>query len=426
MNEESSTGAAGGRRPVVLLIADISGYTRFMVSHRKAQSHGQIIVSALLGALRGALEPAFEMCQLEGDAIFMFAVKDGPAPAGEWSRALGRAVVEAFRVFAQTLSDTGASVICKCEACAAIDRLRLKIIVHSGEGLVRQSRGEVAGARAVDGVDVIIAHRLLKNSVPSHEYLLCTEAALGDLAFDRDARDVGFVEGVEDYDEIGAIKTFVAEPASLTGDAGPCSPRPSLTHPTNYEILRCEIRREYAEVATDPQKGFHFHTGRRLARILGYAEADMDAAPAAALESFAGTGNPFAAGDIPPGSRVVDVGCGAGFDAITAARRAGPGGRVIAVDMTPEMIEKARAAVAASGLSNIEVREGFAEGLPVEDGWADVLISNGVLNLCPSKPVALKEMSRVLRPGGRLQIGDILVQKPVPPGALKNIDLWTG
>lgn len=410
------------RCPVVLLIADISGYTRFMVSHRKALSHGQIIVSALLGAVRGALEPGLELCQTEGDAVFMYAAKDGPEPAAKRASALGASVTEAFRVFAQTLSDTGASVICKCGACAAIDKLRLKIVVHSGEGLIRPSQGAVAGAMAVDGVDVIIAHRLLKNSVPVQEYLLVTEAARSDLAFDP---PVAFVEGVEEYDEIGALKTFVAEPAALLG-AATFSPRPSLTHPTNYEILRCEIRREYAVVATEPQKGFHFHTGRRLAEILGYDAADIEAAPPLELESFAGTGNPFAAGDVPRGSRVVDVGCGAGFDALIAARRVGPEGRVVGVDMTPEMIAKARAAVESSGLRNVEIREGFVEALPVEDGFADLVISNGVLNLCPSKPVALKEMYRVLKPGGRLQIGDILVQMPVPPGALKNIDLWTG
>jgi arsenite methyltransferase len=410
-----------GRRPVVLVIADISGYTRFMVSHRKAQSHAQIIVASLLGAIRGELEPMLTMCQLEGDAVFLFAAKDGP-PA-QRARELGACITNAFRMFAQTLSDVGASVICKCEACVAIDKLRLKIVVHSGEGVIEPSRGTVAGALSVNGVDVIIAHRLLKNSVVASEYLLVTEVARPDVAFDR---PVAFTEGTEEHEEIGAIKTFVTAPAALTGDATPAAARPSLTNPTNYEILRCEIRREYAEVATEPHKGFHFHTGRRLAEILGYSAADIEAAPAQALDSFAGTGNPLAAGDIAEGSRVVDVGCGAGFDALTTARRVGPAGRVIAVDMTPEMIGRARAAVAASGLENVEIREGYAEAIPVEDGWADVLISNGVLNLCPSKPVALREMNRVLKPGGRLQIGDILVQKPVPPGALKNIDLWTG
>jgi 2-polyprenyl-3-methyl-5-hydroxy-6-metoxy-1,4-benzoquinol methylase/class 3 adenylate cyclase len=419
-----STGSfLSGRRPVVLVIADISGYTRFMVSHRKALSHGQIIVASLLGAIREALEPTLTMCQLEGDAVFLFAVKDAPKTTAEQARDLGDCMVKAFRAFAQALSDAGASVICKCEACSAIDKLRLKIIVHSGEGFIEPSRGTVAGGLAVNGVDVIIAHRLLKNSVAAGEYLLITESARPDLAFDH---PVAFTEGVEEYDEIGEIRTFVATPAALTGDGTPATPRASLTHPTNYEILRCEIRREYAEVATEPKKGFHFHTGRRLAEILGYATSDIDAAPSQALESFAGTGNPLSAGDILGGSRVVDVGCGAGFDALVAARRVGPTGRVVGVDMTPEMIGKARAAVAESGLANVEIREGYAEAIPVEDGWADVVISNGVLNLCPSKPVALREMFRVLRPGGKLQIGDILVQKPVPPGALKNIDLWTG
>src|SRR5262245_52823895 len=220
---------ASGHRPVVLVIADISGYTRFMVSHRKALSHAQIIVASLLGAIREALEPALTMCQLEGDAVFLFAAKDGPTPEVVRAQELGARIANAFRVFAQVLSDAGASVICKCEACSVIDKLRLKVVVHSGEGVIEPSRGTVAGALAVNGVDVIIAHRLLKNSVTASEYLLVTESARPDLAFDR---PVAFSEGVEEYDEIGEIRTFVAAPAELTGGGAPATPRPSLTHPT--------------------------------------------------------------------------------------------------------------------------------------------------------------------------------------------------
>jgi arsenite methyltransferase len=190
--------------------------------------------------------------------------------------------------------------------------------------------------------------------------------------------------------------------------------------------LREAIREEYAEVASDPRKGFHFHTGRPLARMLQYADEWLEGIPESSIESFAGTGNPFSLGELRPGERVVDVGCGAGIDSLIAAKMVGPEGRVIGVDMTPAMLEKSRQAARQSGRSNVEFREGYAEELPVDDGWANVVISNGVLNLMPDKAGALEEMARVLGPEGRLQIGDILVQKAVPESARRNIDLWTG
>jgi ubiquinone/menaquinone biosynthesis C-methylase UbiE len=123
---------------------------------------------------------------------------------------------------------------------------------------------------------------------------------------------------------------------------------------------------------------------------------------------------------------VVDVGCGAGFDTILAAEQVGPTGRVIGVDMTPEMLAKARRTVDELGLDHVEIREGLAEQLPVDDGWADVVISNGVINLCPDKATVLAEIHRVLRPGGVLQFADIANGNPVPDTALRDIDLWTG
>lgn len=194
----------------------------------------------------------------------------------------------------------------------------------------------------------------------------------------------------------------------------------------DVDTLRQAIQEEYAEVAANPDKGFHFHTGRPLARMLEYADEWLEGIPESSMESFAGTGNPFSLGGILPGERVVDVGCGAGVDSLVAAKMAGPTGRVIGVDMTPSMLEKARHAADETGLANVEFREGYAEELPVPDGWADVVISNGVLNLMPDKAAALEEMARVLEPGGRLQIGDILVQKAVPESAKRKIDLWTG
>jgi SAM-dependent methyltransferase len=190
--------------------------------------------------------------------------------------------------------------------------------------------------------------------------------------------------------------------------------------------LRAAISEEYTAVALKPEQGFHFHTGRPLARLLGYSEEWLAGIPETSIESFAGTGNPFGLGQIRPGERVVDMGCGAGIDSLIAAKMVGPAGQVIGVDMTPAMLDKARRAVVEAGLTNVEFRQGYAEALPVADRWADVVISNGVLNLMPDKAAALNEMARVLKPTGRLQIGDILVQTAVPEDAKSDISLWTG
>ena len=165
-------------------------------------------------------------------------------------------------------------------------------------------------------------------------------------------------------------------------------------------------------------------TGRRLAAILAYDDEWLDAVPEATIASFAGTGNPFSLGPLTAGERVVDVGCGAGIDSIIAARKVGATGSVIGVDMTPAMIVKAREGAKEVEMHNVEFRQGLAESLPVADGWADVVISNGVLNLFPDKLAGLQEMARVLKPGGRLQIGDILVQKAVPDNGKRDINLW--
>lgn len=190
--------------------------------------------------------------------------------------------------------------------------------------------------------------------------------------------------------------------------------------------LRGAIREEYAQVASDPAQGFHFHTGRRLAAMLGYADSWLADVPEGTIASFAGTGNPFSLGALQPGERVVDVGCGAGIDSLIAARMVGPDGEVVGVDMTPAMLARARASAAQSGFGNVRFHDGLAESLPVGDGWADVVISNGVLNLFPDKLAGLQEMARVLKPGGRLQIGDILVQKTVGEKAKRDIGLWKG
>ena len=196
--------------------------------------------------------------------------------------------------------------------------------------------------------------------------------------------------------------------------------------PVDPVALRDEVKAKYQEVAVDPHGEFHFHTGRPLAKRLGYDDAIVDPLPDAAVESFAGVGNPFSLRTLSPGERVVDIGSGGGFDVFIAARQIGPEGRVVGIDMTQQMLDKSRRTAADMGQSNVEFREGLIEEMPVEDGWADVVISNGVINLCPDKELVFEEISRVLKPGGRLQFADIANGAPVPESARRNIDLWTG
>ena len=192
------------------------------------------------------------------------------------------------------------------------------------------------------------------------------------------------------------------------------------------ERLRAEVRLKYRAVATEPDASYHFHTGRALAARLGYDPGLVDALPDVAVESFAGVANPFALRTPAPGERVVDVGSGAGFDSFVAAADVGSAGHVVGVDMTAEMLAKSRATAALLGLDHVEFREGLAEQLPVPDGWADAVISNGVINLCADKWSVFAEIFRVLRPGGVLQFADIANGRPVPPEAIADIDLWTG
>jgi SAM-dependent methyltransferase len=194
----------------------------------------------------------------------------------------------------------------------------------------------------------------------------------------------------------------------------------------DQDILREEIRKEYREVADHPEKGFHFHTGRRLAEIVQYRAEWLDWVPEPVLVSFAGTGNPFSIAPLAVGEKVVDLGCGAGIDSFIAARMVGPRGAVVGLDMTEEMLEKGMQAKTAMGLEQLSFRHGYLEEIPIEDGWADVVISNGAINLSPGKLKVFREIHRVLRHGGRMQIGDIMVHKPVPDSAKQKIDLWTG
>ena len=194
----------------------------------------------------------------------------------------------------------------------------------------------------------------------------------------------------------------------------------------DVETLRTQVRDKYRDVAEDPHGAYHFHTGRPLTFRLGYDQTVVDALPDRAVESFAGVGNPFSLRRLEPGARVVDVGSGAGFDSFIAATQVGSTGRVIGIDMTPEMLAKSRATAEQLQFGHVEFREGLAENLPVENGWADVVISNGVINLCADKQAVFAEIHRVLRPGGKLQFADIANGRPVPIEAMRDVDLWTG
>ena len=191
------------------------------------------------------------------------------------------------------------------------------------------------------------------------------------------------------------------------------------------DVLREEVKAKYREVAVDPHAEYHFHTGRPLAKRLGYDDTMVGAMPDAAVESFSGVGNPFSLRSLEKGERVIDLGSGGGFDCFVAAQQVGPSGRVVGIDMTEEMLGKSRSTARDMGLDNVEFREGLIEEMPVEDGWSDVVISNGVINLCADKKKVFSEIGRVLRPGGALQFADIANGKPIPEEALRNVDLWT-
>ncbi|MDP6377553.1 MAG: methyltransferase domain-containing protein [Pseudomonadales bacterium] len=197
------------------------------------------------------------------------------------------------------------------------------------------------------------------------------------------------------------------------------------TLPVDSASLREEVKIKYREVASEPNRQYHFHTGRPLTRRLEYDPVFVEALPDAAVESFAGVANPFVLRHLNEDDKVVDAGSGAGFDCFVAADQVGDVGRVVGVDMLPEMLEKSGRTAADLGLANVEFREGLLEELPVEDGWADVVISNGVFNLCADKRRVFAEVWRVLRPGGRIQFGDIANGNPVPEAAIRDIDLWT-
>jgi len=193
----------------------------------------------------------------------------------------------------------------------------------------------------------------------------------------------------------------------------------------DVDLLKSEIKKTYASVSEEPGREFVFPTGRAWAEDLGYPE-ELANVPEAAVESFAGVANPWHLGRLAAGESVLDLGSGAGTDSLVAAQMVGERGRVTGIDMTPEMLAKARAAAAEMGASNVEFVESEAERLPFPDGSFDVVVSNGVIDLIPDKDAVFSEIFRVLAPGGRMQVADVTIQNPVSAEGRRNIDLWTG
>ncbi len=405
-------------QPVLLMLVDISGYTQFMVSHDKELRHSQMIIGELLESLMHQVDVPLQVSRIEGDALFLYAIKSGDEEV--WRRRSSNLVerlLALFQVFKERLLEIGAYSVCKCDACVEVGDLKLKIVVHSGEALLT----DVGEFPTLSGVDVITVHRLAKNSVPEDEYVLLTEAAYRDLGLPPEAE---VRQSSEQYDT-GAFTTYIYLPnVEVELDEEAIRARFSDDNAA-VKILRDEISREYTDVADEPDRGYHFNTGRAALAMNGYEQEWLGRISEPVVASFSGMGNPFLMGMPLDGEYVVDIGSGAGLDSQIAAEAVGPAGHVIGVDMTEAMLEKANAAKAEVGLGQLEFRHGYAESLPISDGWADLVISNGVINLAPDKDRVFKEIFRVLRPGGRIQIADITVEKEIPEGAKRDIDLWT-
>jgi arsenite methyltransferase len=196
--------------------------------------------------------------------------------------------------------------------------------------------------------------------------------------------------------------------------------------PVDVDVLRSEIRKTYTDVSTEPGQEFIFPIGRAWAQELGYPEPELSRVPDATVESFAGVANHWLLGPVAPGEVVLDLGCGAGTDLLIAAQMTGPTGRVVGVDMTAPMLERAAASAREMGLGHVELHESLIEALPLDDASVDIVISNGVIDLVPDKDAVFDEIDRVLRPGGRIQLADVVIHTEVSEDARARIDLWTG
>lgn len=202
----------------------------------------------------------------------------------------------------------------------------------------------------------------------------------------------------------------------------------ALSCPIGLDVdkLRADVGAEYTRVAENPDGDFHFHRGLEYAvTMLGYNRDELQGLPPAAVDRFAGVGNPLRIGPVHPGETVLDIGSGAGTDLLLAARRVGSTGRAIGVDMTEAMRDAARSHAEQAGVGDVvEIRDGLSEALPVDDESVDVVISNGVLNLAADKMVAFGEVARVLKPGGRLYLADVTLARDLSEGARSDVDLW--
>jgi SAM-dependent methyltransferase len=195
--------------------------------------------------------------------------------------------------------------------------------------------------------------------------------------------------------------------------------------PTTAEEIHAAVEQRFAQVARSPEQERKFPVGPASAKKLGYDPQEIDALPTSVTESFCGVGNPLGLGTIHPGQIVLDLGSGPGLDSLLATRRVGPTGKVVGVDLCPEMVEKARRNADLLALRNVEFVQAGVEKVPLPDGSVDVVISNGVFNLCPEKPGVLAEAFRVLRPGGRLQMADILLHEDVTPEEVADKGEWS-
>jgi arsenite methyltransferase len=200
----------------------------------------------------------------------------------------------------------------------------------------------------------------------------------------------------------------------------------AVAAPVDVDVLRDEIRKTYTDVSTDQEQAFIFPTGRAWAQELGYPEPELALVPDATVESFAGVANHWTLGRVEPGAVVLDLGCGAGTDLLIAAQMTGPAGHVIGVDMTSAMLQRARESAGAMALHKVELHESLTESLPLDEASVDIVISNGVIDLVPDKDAVFDEIDRVLRPGGRLQLADVVIHREVSDDARTRIDLWTG
>ena len=402
-------------REAVFCIADISGYTKFIFANEKEISHSQMVIRELITTLLDEINLPLKLVRIECDAIFLYAIRDYDRLWEEVSNELVTNMKALFQVFTNKVCELTIHKFCNCTACINIEELKLKIVVHSG----RAAFYEVNGHQELTGISPIVIHRLMKNSVESNEYMMFTESAYSDLG----VTDVSVEQGEESYDDIGVIKTYIHYPP----EPEPYVPSPDAQIPEIFvEALRAEVSKEYGEVAPNPDHGFHFHTGRALATRLDYKDEWLSDLSEEAIESFAGLGNHFNLGPLHDQQKIVDAGCGAGLDCLIAAKMVGEVGEVVGVDMTTDMIDKATRNAEANGVKNVTFKLGVLENLPVEDGWADMVISNGAINLAPDKDGVFRELIRVLKPGGTAQIADILVDKPIPESAKRNIELWTG